>query len=184
MCSAFYQHELGGFAVLVCISAPESLRPSTFLEYKKNFLRPIFFSVSSSVLLRRWAVLQRTFFFSHFHYLFRRFWADCVQFLVFALDQAFSHSSRGFFFNDACLIVALALPSVGLSAVCLESQSLHVLLPPFSSLPSRSNFPLFILFYVFVSRYPDWSALLASSTRSPAWFSFLEDENSQYFVLA
>lgn len=124
MCSAFYQHVLGRFAVPLCISTPESQDLSLFLNAKQNSWG-LFFPRSSSVLLRRWPFSREPFSFLYFHFLCR-FWADCVQFPVSSLDQAFSHSSRGFFFGyDASLIVALALPSVCLSAVCPESHSLH-----------------------------------------------------------
>lgn len=134
---------------------------------QKKLLEADFFRVLICIT-KALAVLQRNFLDFSLSF-FCRFWADCVQFPLFSLDQAFSHSSKGCFFcYDASLIVALALPSVCLSAVCLSAVCPRVPLSPFS-IPSfllssnpvaslATTSPFFIPLYDFVcEQVSKWS---------------------------
>lgn len=126
MCSAFHQHVLGRFAVLVCISTPEIQDLALFLNAKKTSWG-LFFPCSHLYYEGVEPFSRELFSFLYFHYLFFVGSGQIVcSSLYLHLTRLFSHSSRGFFFGyDASLIMALALPSVCLSAVCPESHSLH-----------------------------------------------------------
>lgn len=150
-------------AILVYVSTREIQDLALYLNAKK-LLEADFFRVLICIT-KALAVLQRTFLVFSLSF-FCRFWADCVQFPLFSLDQAFSHSSKGgFFCYDASLIVALALPSVCLSAVCPGFPLSPFSIPSFllSSNPVASlaaTSPFFIPLYVFVSRYPSGARLV------------------------